>query len=325
MPMRTANIRKLVNGLPPSVLPGASQTQALYEHIAYHEAGHALAAVALGEVIEWVAIAPAQGLVNGGRCVSRGSIPDKEAGRIAHLALYLAGTLAETFSPHQQTLRAAGLDRRNDLEALQEEIMTVFPGADATARHQIVQAAYRAACALLARPGYGPAVQSIAAALIQHGTLDHQEVQALLVQAQATAEAARHGHWAWAWRWFWISSGLLFVADLVASATLAAVVKGWLLLVGTVGASALLPFLAWKLALRRSAQAQPVFDATPLNDAWLGEEADRGQAGQTSPASTPGRETPQRRRLAAPKHRRGRYARHRRLPQRRALVQEGDK
>ncbi len=292
--------------------PDVSQVQAVKEHIAYHEAGHAAMAVFLGEQIEWVALAPNRDLVAGGRCVSRGAVPDTTTAKIQHLALYMSGVVAETLSPHQQTLCAESFERSDDYAALLRELTTSFPGTSLAARRQIRQAAHDYALFLLGRPAHAEAVRALATALLQRGELGHQEVVAIIIQAREQGEARERRAWARAWRWFWGSALLLVAADLAISAAVISVVNVWLWLAITAVSSLLVPLGAWEIAQRRrrgGKREEEALHETQSSRAWS--LASYGLAALENKAEAHTAQPAQRKRA------RGQYDRHKRLPQRR--------
>ncbi len=284
-------------------------------HMAYHEAGHALADVCFGHHILWAALPPAQGLTRGGRVVSQGpaALTSRQA-IVENAASYCAGLIAETLSPHQE-LRDQ-FDRSDDLLAVQEMMITCFPN-DAEARERLWQEAHECAARLLEKPEQVEAVRSIAAALVRQRQLSHEEVVTLMKEAREHVEAEEHRKWSQVWRWFWWGAVLAFVVTSGAFFALVSFVNVGLLLVLKMAADFLTPLVAWKMAQRRYGVADSDKEAkrkAPQSRAWSFTDYGAAPLERLGVARSIKQKQEQKQ---AKKPTRTLYDRHRRLPQHR--------
>ena len=296
--------------------------QAIREHTAYHEAGHALFDALQGLHIQWVALAPARELVRGGRVVSLGpGFPDTRPAVVAWLAGYCAGLVAETLSPHQQ-LRDQ-FSRGDDLLAIEEALHTYAPD-DANERERLWQEAHEYAVQLLEQPYHAEAVRSIAATLVRQGELTHEEVVALMEEAREQIEAAErealHAKWRHVWGWFWGSAVLVLVVNFVADTALLSLLGAVPLLALAILSSFLIPFSAWKIAQRRYGVAVSATQ-TPRQEhqSRIWSFADYGVASLERLVVAHSIQQKPEQKQAAPRKKptRALYDRHRRLPQHR--------
>ena len=141
----------------------ANGTWTQKEKTAYHEAGHAVVAVALGDVPNWVSITPAPGRL--GRCHMPEVRPGKEGDRAA---VFAAGPLAEKRATgHTDCKREVLMIARYtrdflDVTRLAKEILD----------------------------HYWPSVKRVADALLVKEMLDFQQLQEL-VRPKTAIETAR--------------------------------------------------------------------------------------------------------------------------------------
>jgi hypothetical protein len=303
-------------------LPAVDSAQAVREHTAFHEAGHAIVDALQGLHIQWVALAPARGLVRGGRVVSLGpAFPDTRPAVVAWLAGYCAGLVAESFSPHQQ-LRDQ-FSRDDDLLAIEEALHTYAPD-DANERERLWQEAHEYAAQLLEQPCHAEAARSIAAALVRQGELTHEEVVALMKGARERIETAERealrAKWRFVWGCFWGSAVLVLIVNFVADTTLLSLLGGVPLLALAILSSLLIPFSAWKIAQRRDGVAEsPTQTPRQEHQSRIWSFADYGPASLERLVVAHAIQQKPEQKQAAPRKKpiRALYDRHRRLPQRR--------
>jgi hypothetical protein len=162
-----------------------------WRRVAYHEAGHAVAAHALGAVIHWVRHLPCalDSAVKSG-CSFEWTSPmppaqSRQAPAIATIAGPLAEWLCQRGTPvsiegtsPDDFLSQIGPEANSDLETIERLIALDIPNISPEHRKRIYVGCADRAMSLLARQW--PAVEAVAGALMDKGLLSHEEALAIL-------------------------------------------------------------------------------------------------------------------------------------------------
>jgi ATP-dependent Zn protease len=164
---------------------------------AYHEAGHAVAALMLGLPLEEVSITMdgEHGLVGGTHCRPRlahldpdthwGRVSPEDAGQLrAAIMVSCAGPLAEARCTGRFTWRCGEGDRETAMEYAR------YMRHDPAAFQAYLDAIFRQTAELINATRTWPLVEAVAQALLERGRLDGPEARQIVAQARDQGRTA---------------------------------------------------------------------------------------------------------------------------------------